>query len=399
VWTFNRRRLYGPGLERAIQDQILAQVRAQLRERLRAICLPSTGEFPTFRIEGDTLRDLWASVESSPELIEHIKSRLSPEEQAGLNFTPRVTVISPRMFLSYGWEDRVLAKTIAETFVANGLQTWWAEWEINYGDSLRQKIDAGLGDCTHFIVLVTATSITKAWVNQEMDAGLIRKIEDKRIFIPLRHNLPVSQLPPLIRGLLSPEVNDDASNLGPLIQQIYGAHRRPALGSPPLIARMPVTGYTAAATAIARVFVKAAGNATTGEVQYSAAELANETGLSEEDVCDALHELNSFFIAASGQYLAKASLYASFDRAFMEFDPAVDALQLAADLVNDPTFPGEPKIIAERLKWTPRRLNPAITYLRERDLIGVRDTLGSAPFEVTRVNPTAETRRFIKSRS
>ena len=78
---------------------------------------------------------------------------------------------SPRVFLSYTWGDRELAERIANALQANGIDTWWAEWCISAGDSLRQKIDEGLGDCTHFLVLLTPNSIEKPWVNQEMDAG------------------------------------------------------------------------------------------------------------------------------------------------------------------------------------------------------------------------------------
>lgn len=89
----------------------------------------------------------------------------------------------------------MLAQRIAETLQGNGVQTWWAEWEIGAGDSLRQKIDAGLSDCTHFIVLLTPRSIVKPWVNQEMDAGLVLKIQARCRFITLRHMLPAEALP------------------------------------------------------------------------------------------------------------------------------------------------------------------------------------------------------------
>jgi hypothetical protein len=76
------------------------------------------------------------------------------------------------------------------------------------GDSLRQKIDEGLSSCAVFLVLLTPQSINKPWVNQEVDAGLIRKIEERARFIPVRKDLPASALPPLLRGMLSPELAD-----------------------------------------------------------------------------------------------------------------------------------------------------------------------------------------------
>jgi hypothetical protein len=95
----------------------------------------------------------------------------------------------------------------------------------------------------------------------------------------------------------------------------------------------------------------------------------------------------------------KETLYSAFDVYFMGFDPAEDALRLAADLVNDDTFPGYPKIIAERYGWQPRRLNSAITYLNERNVIRAMSGMGTAPFVAGAVVATADTRRFVKSRN
>jgi len=69
-----------------------------------------------------------------------------------------------------------------------------------------------------------------------------------------------------------------------------------------------------------------------------------------------------------------------------------------SDLVNDPEMPSAPKEISERYRWSPRRLNPAITYLQERDVIHVHEVLGSGPFVTSRVARTDATRRFVKSR-
>ncbi len=82
--------------------------------------------------------------------------------------------------------------------------TFFDQWEIAPGDSIRQKIDAGLAGCTHFFVLLTLQSLPKPWVNAEIDAAFIRKLEGQCKFIPLRQNLSVDALPPLLKALYSP---------------------------------------------------------------------------------------------------------------------------------------------------------------------------------------------------
>ena len=33
-----------------------------------------------------------------------------------------------------------------------GIDVWYDNWEIGYGDSLRRKMEEGLSECTHFVV-------------------------------------------------------------------------------------------------------------------------------------------------------------------------------------------------------------------------------------------------------
>jgi len=96
--------------------------------------------------------------------------------------------------------------------------------------------------------------------------------------------------------------------------------------------------------------------------------------------------------------LAKEKLYVEFDKYWQSWDPARDALRLAADLVNDPQFPHGTKEIADRYGWPPRRINPAIAYLLGRSLIRNSRVLGSSPWITVWVDKTDDTRRFVRNR-
>jgi hypothetical protein len=239
-------------------------------------------------------------------------------------------------------------------------------------------------------VLLSPHSIGKPWVNQEMDAGLIRKIRDQSRFIALRHKLPAEQLPQLLSGMLSPEIDETASNLQQLINDIHGVSRKPALGPSPLAMRQPTTGYTAAATTTNAMFI---------DPQLTLDDLVKETNLSNEDVRDALHEIRDMVDDRYGRVRPREELFVTFDAFFMDWNPADDALRLAADLVNDGSFPHAPRDIATRYAWLPRRLNPALSYLANRKLICVLTALDMAPFVTVIVEPTDATRRFVRSRS
>jgi hypothetical protein len=244
------------------------------------------------------------------------------------------------------------------------------------------------------------TALGKPWVNQEMDAGLVRKIRDQCKFIPLRYGLRPEALPPLLSGLMSPQIDAAGANLQQLINDIHGINCKPALGPAPAAAQEPKTGYSPAATAVAKIFVMATTNATLADPQRTIDALASESGLPVEDVRDALHELRSLVqVHSDHDVWPEPGLFAAFDQFWMEWNPAQDALRLAADLVNDPEFPREPSKIAERYAWAPRRLNPSITYLGERSVVELLTALMSGPFVAVDIERTDATRRFVRSRS
>jgi len=306
---------------------------------------------------------------------------------------------SHKAFLSFGWEDHDLAKRVAEYLQANGIETWWAQWEIRAGDSLRQKIDEGLGVCTDFIVLLSSSSIHKPWVNQEMDAGLVRKIELGARFIPLRSNLPASALPPLFRGMLSPSIDDFDADARSLVNDILGVSRKPELGPlPATVADAPHTGYSPAATALAKAFVESTANASPMQPILSVHSLMRMTELPEEDVIDGLHELGDMVDGQQDSVWAKPELYVQFDKHFKGWDPAADALIVAADLHNGSDADVEPQTLADKHGWEPRRLNAAIAYLTERMLIDSMQLLGMGPWMAVHLRRTDATRRFVKSR-
>ncbi|ABA03524.1 hypothetical protein Nwi_0257 [Nitrobacter winogradskyi Nb-255] len=385
----------------ALMQAVLKSLEAQIREKIGSIRDPETGEFPVVVMRGDSLENLKMHVEGSPELIALVRERMGDGEEEETPDENAMPEGAPRVFLSYTSDDAALAERIATALQANGIDTWWDKWCITTGDSLRQKIDEGLGDCTHFLVLLTPQSVGKPWVNQEMDAGLVRKLGNKCRFLPVRHKLPPKDLPPLLSGMHAPEISAD-EDITQLINDIHGISRKPRLGpAPHAVAAEAVTqtGCSAAANTIARYFVE---NTTYGRFAdpiIDVEPLAEKTGLTIADTKDALYELSAFFKDTKIHALVKASLFTEFDRHWKPWDPREDALKLAADIMNDPKFPAESKAIAERYGWEPRRLNPAANYLFERGLLVDYKVIGDREFELHRIVGKADQlRRFLKGR-
>lgn len=382
-----------------MEKALVETAKEHLRSQFDSIRHPNTGEFATVIVYGERLDDLRLSIEGSAELLELVKERMNPED---LEVTSFKTLQNgpPKAFLSYSFEDSEVAEKLAKELLANGIDTWWAEWEIGSGDSLRQKIDEGLGNCTHFLVLLTPKAIEKPWVKLEMDAGLVRRVSGQAKFVPVRHGLPVGDLPPLLTGMLSPELDENTFSVAvrDLVNDIHGVSRKPLLGPAPATTSLPSTGYSQTATAIARVFVEETKTGMFADPQKSVDELASAVASSIEDVEDALHELRDFVTVSFERALPKPELFAQFDKHFMDWSPEEDALRIAADLINDPTLPHDTSEVAARYGWEPRRMNAALSYLLARKLIVDYKVLAS-DFNSIRIVKTDATRRFVKSRS
>ncbi len=396
--TLNGRPFDPDDFQEALMKSVVDHFKEQLHERISGIRDPATGEFPVVYVSGTTLENVSARIDASAELLAIVRERLSPEDLTMTNLVDANTQTRHTAFLSFGWEDREMAEKIATALQESGINVWWAEWEIRAGDSLRQKIDEGLRDCTDFLVLLTPESIKKPWVNQEIDAGLVRKIESQARFIPIRHDLPVSQLPPLLKGMLSPALEHFELDIRPIINDILGITRKPRLRLSSAIAHPSNPEYSQAATAVAAVFIEGTTNATNCDPMLSFGEICDRTSLAEDDLSDALHELSTMIDDDHGILMARTELFVTFDKYFKGWEPAADALVLAADLLNDAFFPREPAEIAQRYGWQPRRLNPAIGYLLDRKLIDAMFHLGMGPWIACHLERTDATRRFVKSR-
>ena len=400
MFEFNGKKINATDLTSRFLDNATQQVKQEFGERFRSNRHPKSGEFPTVVVYGNSLSDLSLKIEGSEELIEHIKSKLPEEETTHVNFVARRKILTPKVFLSFGWEDHDLAGKIANELMRQGIDTWWADWEIKAGDSIRRRIDEGLGRCTHFLVLLSPNSINKPWVKEEMDAGFTRMLDDSCTFLPLRYNLSHEQLPPLLKGRLSPEVSDDLK-LTQVINDIHGISRKPPLGKSPIDQNLPDTGFSVAATTIAKVFCAESEHGSSNDPSFSMEELMEKTGLNKDDAVDALYELRNFIKDDHYSVIPDKELFVEFDKAFMEWDPEKDALRIASSLINDTNFPTSVPQIAEKFGWSSRRMNPALNYLTGREICRDTDICGCYPWEqpYLQESKTGSIRRFVKSRS
>jgi TIR domain-containing protein len=84
---------------------------------------------------------------------------------AGRNDREIMTGLNPpeqgqrRVFLSYAQADKDVALSIAAALRGSGLHVWFAEWELAQGDSIAERVDAGLASSDVLVVLLSPAAL------------------------------------------------------------------------------------------------------------------------------------------------------------------------------------------------------------------------------------------------
>lgn len=90
------------------------------------------------------------------------------------------------VFISHNYKDKPLARKISNELIKYGIKPWIDESEIKLGDSLIEKIRAGLDNMDYLVVLISKNSVQSEWVKKELDIAMNSEIEGKKVItIPI----------------------------------------------------------------------------------------------------------------------------------------------------------------------------------------------------------------------
>lgn len=141
----------------------------------------------------------------------------------------------PKAFVSHSTQDHPFVERFARDLRAKGVDAWYSGWEIKPGDSIRAKIEEGLEGCEYFIIVLSKNSINRPWVQTELDAATIRKLNGKvRKIIPVKIE-DCGELPPTLSALCWEDFSNQPHEaaLKRVLDSIFGVDVRPPLGKPP----------------------------------------------------------------------------------------------------------------------------------------------------------------------
>lgn len=106
----------------------------------------------------------------------------------------------PSVFISYQSDDQDVARELALFFASEGIDPWYYEWKVSLGDSNTEKLNRGLSQCSHFILVWSHNSADQegGWFHREAQSQINRAITTGNPqIIPVR--LDDTPLPELIR--------------------------------------------------------------------------------------------------------------------------------------------------------------------------------------------------------
>lgn len=143
---------------------------------------------------------------------------------------------SPKVFISHSWDDKDrFVRKFAEKLRARGVDAWVDEWEMLAGDSLVKKVFCeGIQNAEAFLIILSQNSIQKAWVKEELDLAVVKKIEEGTRIIPIL--IDDCSVPEPLKSTIWVRVHDlnnYQSEFDKILMAIFGQTDKPPLGSPP----------------------------------------------------------------------------------------------------------------------------------------------------------------------
>lgn len=152
----------------------------------------------------------------------------------------------PKAFISHASEDKSrFVLDFAARLRERGIDAWLDRWEIKLGDSIVEKIfEEGIKNADAFIIVLSAVSVTKPWVREELDNGIVRRIEKSCRVIPVViEECEIPQSLKHLRWVKIKDLSDCKEEIADISGTILGVSDRPPIGPTPAYAKDTVMDY------------------------------------------------------------------------------------------------------------------------------------------------------------
>jgi hypothetical protein len=89
-------------------------------------------------------------------------------------------------FISYSSKDDDFAQRLYTDLQAKSVRCWFASEDIKIGDRLRPRIDESIRLHDKLLLVLSETSVSSQWVEQEVETALAHEREGKAVLFPVR---------------------------------------------------------------------------------------------------------------------------------------------------------------------------------------------------------------------
>ena len=84
---------------------------------------------------------------------------------------------------------------LAETLKNSGLEVWYDEFQVGWGDDLRPAIDNGLLNSSYGLVIFSKSFLgKKKWTEYELNGLFSKEKQGKKVILPIWHDIERSDL-------------------------------------------------------------------------------------------------------------------------------------------------------------------------------------------------------------
>lgn len=87
------------------------------------------------------------------------------------------------IFVSYSRVDSDFVYALGTALAKSNANVWIDKWELNVGDSLIDRIQSAIESAGALLVVLSKASVESEWCKKELNAGLIRELEEKRVVV------------------------------------------------------------------------------------------------------------------------------------------------------------------------------------------------------------------------
>lgn len=133
---------------------------------------------------------------------------------------------SPRgakIFISHSSADKTFVRGLAVDLAAIGHQPWVDEWQILAGESIVEKVGAGIENADFMVVVLSKNAISSQWVENEWQAKYWTEVNEKRVIV-----IPVViddyTVPTLLRAKKYVDFRQDYTAALELLSKSIGRH-------------------------------------------------------------------------------------------------------------------------------------------------------------------------------